>query len=203
MHPRALIALAVTLTFSCTPLIARASQVEDTLGSMEKLADDLHKAAHALDAEANRHAVLEDWNGMFGAGSPAYAFPYQNYSAAAMMPINEGLASDFSQGNLLPPRPEVVNKDFDQFSSQLQQISSQAQTISIPSTAPGELRAQWSILQDQLSSIQKDQTDLAKIVKDQVILQEPFMNSTKKILTESHSIQTVIKEVQKQAKHLK
>lgn len=174
---------------------------ESALKSIYKSANMAHKAARDLDAEANRHAVLESWNGLFGAASPAYGYGYQNYDSFDMMPVNAPLATDFSEGNLLPPRPDVVNQLYSQLNDSMTELASECQKITIPDKANSDLKVQWSILQQQLSTAQKDQVDLSKVIHDQVILQEPFINGTRKMLADVNGIESVLKQLEKHAKH--
>jgi hypothetical protein len=175
---------------------------ESALKSLYQSAEKVHKIARDLDAEANRHAVLESWNGMFGSAPPSMLFPYTNYSSDAMMPINTPLATDLSPGELLPPRPDIANKRFAQLSDAMNELTTGSQKISIPDKANSDLKVQWSILQQQLVSAQKDQTDIGKIIQDQVIEQEPFMDATKKMLSDANGIDSVLKQVEKHAKHV-
>lgn len=175
---------------------------EPALKSMYQSADKVHKAARDLDAEANRHAVLESWNGLFGASTPAYGNGYQNYDSFDMMPVNAPLATDFSQGNLLPPRPDVVNQIYNQLNESMTALTTESQKISVPENANSDLKVQWSIFQQQLAAAQSDQNNLKKIIQDQVILQEPFMNGSKKMLDDINGIESVLKQLEKHAKHL-
>lgn len=193
--------LAVTLSVGAfaddgTPI------TESALRSLYQSAEKVHKIARDLDAEANRHAVLESWNGMFGAAPPSMLFPYTNYSADAMMPINTPLATDLSQGELLPPRQDIASKLYVQLNDAMNELLSGSQQIIIPDKANSELKVQWSILQQQLAAAQKDQADMGKVIHDQVIQQEAFMNATKKMLSDSNGIDSVLKQVEKHAKHV-
>ena len=198
-----ILAAALALIVPGCALADDTSAITETaLKGMYQSAEQLHKVARDLDAEANRHAVLESFNGMFGSAPPSMLFPYQNYSADAMMPIDTSLATDYSQGNLVPPRPDVANQLYNQLNESLMALVSESQKVSVPDNANSDLKVQWSILQQQLAMAQKDQIAIAKIIQDKVILQEPFMDATRKLLTDANSIDSVLKQLEKHAKHL-
>lgn len=197
--------LAVLLPVSslaAAPPASLSSELnEAAVKQLWKTLDGIHKAARELDTEANRHAVLEEWNGMFGAGSPAFAFPYQNYSEADMMPVNSALVTDYSQGNLLPPRPELVKTYFAQLSAGMKDLNNQVQSLTLAPTADSKLKVEWETFISNMQSTQTHLNDLDKIINYDVILQQPFIDTSKKVLDDANGLDSICKHLEKLAKH--
>lgn len=136
--------------------------VEASLNNVSEAAEQLEKVLKDLDKEMNRHEEIESWNGMFGPTAPLYG----DYSPFDQMPIGPGLSTDFREGPLLEPRPEVVNKDGAAINQNSARVTDALQSTQMPPGVPDTIMVRWQNLQSTSDMVKRDLQKLNAFLQD-------------------------------------
>lgn len=143
--------------------------VEASLNNVHDAAEQLERNIHALYREMTRHSEVDSWNGLF---EPAPSY-YGSYSPAYMMPVGPGLETDVSDGPLMEPRDEVVNKCGAAINQNNGKVCDVLQSTKLPAGAPSAVTARWEALQSTSASLKSDCQKL------NAFLQDPDYDQTK------------------------
>lgn len=176
---------------------ATANSVESQLKAIDDATKSLRKIAKELDAEMNRHAELSTWNGIFGEPNMVY----DEYSYYDMAPIGPGLAGNYEEGPLLPPREEILDQGMGQMDSDRKNLSGLLQAFTLPASATSACRAQWQVLQSTNTSLQTEFEQLLALLSADDYEQKDAAKLTKQLLNAASGLNEITERLTGMIKH--
>ena len=136
--------------------------VEASMNNVVEAADQLERKIKDLYAEMNRHEQVESRTGMFEQTGTAFG----NFSPDFIMPMGPGLDADVSDGPLLDPRQDVVDKAGAAINETTVKVADVMKSTSMPAGVKNNVIAHWEVLQTLVDSLKRDWQKLNALLLD-------------------------------------